>query len=124
LLPKEAHVYMLIIFSCTSFKEDCKSSPGMHESNLVKTKEARITLGIGFSNLNSVRIVNCILKVFWKTGSDDIDYSSINLFGYIDDMEYENIFWSYLKSIRLGPGHLMMTKQILKIGKIYFSFKN
>jgi len=29
LLPKEPHVYMHIIFSCISFKEDCKPSPGM-----------------------------------------------------------------------------------------------
>jgi hypothetical protein len=121
---------MLIIFSCISFKEDCKPSPGMRVyvltfkvydySNLVKTKEGKI----GFSKLNSIRIVNSILKVFWKTGSDDIDYGSINLFGYIDDVDYGNIFWSSLKSIHLGPGHLMMTKQILKIGKIYFSSMN
>jgi hypothetical protein len=65
--------------------------------SIVKTKEDKI----GFSMLNSVRIVNSILKVFWKTGSDDIDYGSINLFGYIDYIDYGNIFWSYLKSIHL-----------------------
>jgi hypothetical protein len=65
--------------------------------SIVKTKEGKIV----FSKLNSVRIVNSILKVFWKTGSDDIDSGSINLFGYIDYMDYENIFWSYLKSIHL-----------------------
>jgi len=65
--------------------------------SIVKTKEDKI----GFSKLNSVRIVNSILKVFWKTGSDDIDYGSMNLFGYIDYIDYGNIFWSYLKSIHL-----------------------
>jgi hypothetical protein len=45
--------------------------------SIVKTREDNI----GFSKLNSVRIVNSIFKVFWKTGSDDIDYGSINLFG-------------------------------------------
>jgi hypothetical protein len=56
--------------------------------SIVKTKKGKIV----FSKLNSVRIVNSILKVFWKTGSDDIDYGSINLFGYIDYIDYGNIF--------------------------------
>jgi hypothetical protein len=85
--------------------------------SIVMTKEDNI----GFSNLNSVRIVNSTLKVFWKTGSDDVDYASINLFGCIDDIDYANIVWSYLKSIHLGPSHLMMTKEILITEKIYFS---
>jgi hypothetical protein len=83
--------------------------------SIVKTKEDNF----GFSKLNSLRIINSTLKVFYKTGSDDIDYVSINSFGCIDDIDYGNIVWSYLKSIHLGPSHLMMAKEILKIEKIY-----